>query len=192
MILLSGLISFYIIVVFLLQIFFSGEKFFKISRFVFPLAIVLVLILSSYTTYVQYSIWRSYDITKILLPPFRNWNFFIYYSFFNFFAAYVVSFFIALTLFFSSKFSNKKMGGKFLYPEEPALFATGIFLSGHPGWLIYMLLILLIGVCYSFLRFFKNDNYKISFRFLWLPTAVLVIIISKWLINFLWFKSLLI
>lgn len=192
MVLFGELVGIYLAVIFSLQFFFRDERFLKISRFVFPAAVILILALGGYTAYRQYLLWQSSDVAKLLLPPHSNWNFFIYYSFFNFFAGYALSFLIALGAFFSFRFSNRKMGERFLYPEEPVLFATGIFLSGHPGWLVYLLLVFFIGLCYSALRFFKNENYKVSFRFLWLPAAVLAIIISKWLVGFFWYKALII
>jgi len=89
---------------------------------------------------------------------------------------------------FLTKILNKKYGERFFEPEEFYLGASAIFLSGHPGWLFYVVFLLAIYVLIQLFSTAKssilNSKFspvRVSLYWLWIPTAIFVILIQRWL-----------
>ena len=157
----------------------------KLTLAIFIFSIFLIFFLLFCQSYQQFQAWSQNEVSKFLLPPYQSINYFILYALARFFAPYLISLAAALLFLLSAKTINKKYQERFFYPEEPYFGALAIFLIGHPGWLIYVVFIVLAFLLihlYSLL-ITHYSLQRISLYHLWLPVAIFVIIISKWLGN---------
>lgn len=169
----------------------------QIFKFIFALLIFLILAFLVFQSFQQYFIWEGNDLSKNLLPPYQGINYFIFYVFTRFFAPYLISLAVALAFLFSAKILNRKFGERFFYPEEIYIGASAIFLAGHPGWLFYVILLLFVYVLTQLFFVAKylilNTQYsspRISLYWLWIPTAIFVIILMDWLRTLSWWNLL--
>ncbi len=131
-----------------------------------------------YFSFFQYQAWKGNPMFVFLLPPHANWTYFASYVFSRFFSPLIVSLAFALALKRISEFLNKRYGERFLEKEESWLMAIGILMSGYPGFLIYLPLVLVSGLFLSlFYSVFKKE--RAPFFYLWLPTAVFAILLKS-------------
>lgn len=154
-----------------------------VFSYIFLFSVVIIFILLFYQSYQQYQVWAQNEPSKFLLPPYQNIGYFIFYAGSRFFASYLISLAAAVLFFFLAKILNKKHNECFFYPEEYYLGAISLFLVGHPGWLFYGVFIIVFYLLIHIYSLFANHYslMRISSYYLWLPTAIFVIIISKWL-----------
>lgn len=153
----------------------------KIKLF-FIFSISAILFLASYVSYLQYGIWQNNDFSKLFLPPHQSLSYFLFYSLTRFFAPYIISLAFSLLLVFLLKKINKKYNNQFFYDEEIYFGAMAVFLTGYPNFIFYLIAMLLMGVILTALK-----KGRISLYYFWLPAAIFVIMISKWLTSFpLW------
>ncbi|NCO44857.1 hypothetical protein GW888_02165 [Candidatus Wolfebacteria bacterium] len=152
------------------------------------MAISLIFSFFVFQSFQQYWVWAGNELSKNLLPPYQSANYFIFYVFTRFFAPYLISLAAALVFLFLTKILNKKYGERFFEPEEFYLGASAIFLSGHPGWLFYVVFLLAIYVLIQLFSTAKssilNSKFspvRVSLYWLWIPTAIFVILIQRWL-----------
>lgn len=147
---------------------------------------------ASYLSWQQYLIWKSNDLSKLFLPPYQDWDYFIFYARTRFFNPYFFSLFIGLLFLWAAKIFNKKYQERFFEPIEPYLFATALFLTGHPGWffyLVFLLVLVLIIQLFNAIRYPLNAK-RLSLYYLWLPAAIFTIMISKWVSALPWWQLL--
>jgi len=155
----------------------------RIYEYIFLIVIVLIFILLFYQSWQQYQFWSQNEVSQYLLPPHQSINYFIFYVLARFFAPYLISLAVAVLFLFSAKALNKKYDERFFEPEEPYFGALAIFLSAHPGWLFYVVFII---SAYLLIHFYSllithYSLQRISLYYLWIPTAIFVIIIQRWL-----------
>ena len=166
----------------------------RIYEYIFLIVIVLIFILLFYQSWQQYQFWSQNEVSQYLLPPHQSINYFIFYAIARFFAPYLISLAVAILFLFSAKALNKKYQERFFKPEEPYFGALAIFLVSHPGWLFYsalLIIIYLITHIVALARNYADSNadrrgketlsYRISMYYLWIPAAIFVIIIQRWL-----------
>lgn len=150
----------------------------KHVKLCFFLSVAAILLSALSLTFLQYEIWKNNSVSAFLLPPYSNWKYFASYVIPRFLSPSLVSLVFALVLKTVSEFLNKRFGERFLEKEEGWLMATGIFLSGYPGLLIYMPLMivsgLLLSTVYSVLK-----KGRAPFFYLWLPVAVFAILLRS-------------
>ncbi len=179
----------FFVLLLILTISFGAQIFlrpFTIYRYLFIAVVILISLFLLFQTYQQYQFWLENDISKHLLPPYQGINYFIYYAFIRFFSPYLISLTVAVLFLFLIKILNKKYAERLFYPEEIYLGALSIFLVGHPGWLFYTVFILIIYILIHISSLiFNHKSYSLSKRlslyWLWLPTAIFVILIQRWL-----------
>ncbi len=152
-------------------------------RYIFIISILIIFGMLFYQSYQQYQIWSQNGPSKFLLPPYQNINYFAFYVFMRFFVSYLISLVAAIVFLIVAKVLNKKYEERFFEPEEFWLGALAIFLVGYPGWLFYLVFVVLL---YSLIHIFsllisRFSSSRISLYWLWIPTAIFVIIIGKWL-----------
>ncbi len=169
----------------------------KLFKYIFIFSIGIIFAFFVFQSFQQYWAWAGNELTKNLLPPYQSANYFIFYVFTRFFAPYLISFAAALVFLFSAKILNKKYEERFFYPEEIYLGASAIFLSGHPGWLFYVVFLLAVYVLIQLFFVAKysilNTQYsspRISLYWLWIPVAILVIITMSFLQSLPWWSLL--
>ncbi|MEK7553147.1 MAG: hypothetical protein AAB504_00425 [Patescibacteria group bacterium] len=157
----------------------------KVLKVIFIIAIIAVFSLLIYYSYQQYVAWQSVEPSKFLLPPYQAIDYFVKYVGARFFAPYLISLIAAILFLFAAKRLNKKYEERFFEPEELWFGALAIFLVGHPGWLFYFTSLILIYFLIHIFSFLIShfSSFRISLYYLWLPLAIFVILINKWLVE---------
>ena len=141
-------------------------------------AVFGVFLVNGIYTWFQYTYWQANEFSALLLPPHASIWYFVSYSFFQFFASYLISGALAVLFFVVAKKYNQKFEGRFLYEEELYAGSIGIFLTGWPGCLYYF-----IGVLSTYLvlnvgmTLVSRSRVRVSSYYLWLPIAALVILV---------------
>ena len=164
----------------------------KIFRFIFLISIFLISLVLIYWSVAQYLIWhRSGTPTSYFLPPYRSISYFLRYIGFRFWLPGIISLLFSLFFYFSADHFNRKHNGKFFYQEEPYLIALSIFLVGHPLWIFYLMAVLFLWLIISIVQFLiLRKSGRISFRYFWLPAAILVILLKGHLLSIGFLKIL--
>lgn len=183
---------------FLVQIF--KRKFsFKFARFLFFFSVSFLFLQKIYFSFSLYEVWKSNPLTERFLPPFAGWRYFLFFSFSRFFVSFLVVLIFSVLIFLLIEKINTRFNRRFFYREESFLAATSVLLSGFPGFIFFFLLVLIFHLFISFLslvffKFFKSsaisESPRVSFLFLWVPSAFFVIITSNWLSQFDFWKAL--
>lgn len=147
---------------------------------------------AGYLSWQQYISWKSGGLTKFFLPPYRDLSYFVFYARSQFFNSYLLSLFFAILFLWPAKYFNKKYEERFFEPIEPYFLAIAIFLDGHPAWIFYLILlfaVVLITQIFNAIRYPLNVK-RLSLYYLWLPTAIFTILISRWLSVLPWWQTL--
>ena len=120
--------------------------------------------------------------------------YFIEYSVWRFWSPALAALVVSLILILIVRFLNKKNEEKFLEKEEPFLFGTGIVLAGYPIFLVYILTFFLLFLAVNIFKTVKNKSAdRVSPYYLWLPAALIAIIICElWLSHLVWWSQLVI
>ena len=161
---------------------FSLGRFF-LSKKRKTIIIVIVLIVAGlllFATRQQFMGWYFNETTKYFLPPYQSIYYFLHYTFSRFWGSYLVSFFAGFLFLFLAKYYNKKHGEKFFEKEEPYFISIAMFLAGTPGWFLYLALILISTLLFSFVYWLISRRLvRIPYYNLWLPLGILVIILDR-------------
>jgi hypothetical protein len=179
-------------------VFVEGTRYFKRSflirnaKALFFATALLIFARLSFLTNRQFEIWQDDPLSKYLLPPYSPLNYLLLRSGFIFFFPYLLSLATALIFIFWMRHANQKHGGKFFEDEEPYLAGLGIFLSGHPGWLVYLTILIFFYSSLHLVRRLKGGkNIRISLYHLWIPAALFVILVNEfWLSRAFWWGLL--
>lgn len=154
------------------------------GKLIFVLAVAAIAGLGFYFTFNQYQAWLGDPLTKFLLPPYQDINYFVLYSFIHFFAPYLISLIAGLLLFFIMRVLNKKFEERFFEKEEPYLAALSLFLVGHPDWLVYIATLILVYLLIHASRFvIARQSERLPLYRLWAPIAFFVILLNEYWLN---------
>ena len=153
---------------------------------VFVLAVVFIFSFEVKEVFVSYFAWKMNPLSRLLLPPYQPITYFLISTSSKLIFPYLISLFFSLVFLFLASFLNKKSSESYFYPEEPIILSLAIFLSGYPGFLIYLILFFAIFFIFNLIlttiNLFKEKKLeKISPYFLWLPVAFFAIILINWL-----------
>lgn len=132
------------------------DKFkFKIFlRWVWILSTVLIFATFFYWSELQYRLWSTGgDFGKFFLPPYQSIGYFLSYVGVRFLGPWILAFLASLIVSRVAKYLNRKFGERFFENEEIELIALGVFLTGYPGFFIYLSLLLIF---YLFLQVLNN------------------------------------
>ena len=80
---------------------------------------------------------------------------------------------------YAARVMNERHDKRFFEREEPLFFALGIFLSGYPGFLFYILTVFLIGILLSLYYAVMNKG-RAPLYYAWFPAALFAILITNW------------
>lgn len=151
----------------------------------FALSILFIFLSYLYIVYSQYTLWHnSSPPARFLVPPYQGIEYVFGYHFTRFGAPYIVSLLVSLAFLFFFSLLNKKFSNKFFYPGEGFVGAAAIFLLGNPSWeylwIYYGVGVFAVGILYQFVaeKIFKKDAL-LSFRWLWIPLAIVAILIRE-------------
>lgn len=164
-----------------------------IYEFIFWGSVVWIFILLFYQSFLQHKAWSQNELSRYLLPPYRPIFYFIFYVGTRFFAPYIVSFSAAFLFSRIARAYNRRYGEKFFYPEEIYWGAVSLFLVGHPGWLFYIIALIIVYLIIQLLYnlVLSKRGERVPLYYLWLPTAIFaIIIVNSWFPQFWWWKLL--
>ncbi len=162
-------------------------------RMIFWGTIALTTILLFVETDQQFILWANAPSpARYLVPPYQDLSYFLIYSFFRFWAPYLLSGLIAVIILLATQYGNRRYHERFFYPDEPYLIALAVFIVGHPVWIGY-LLITVISYCLYLLahRIYSKQSERLTFYYFWLPVALISIGIISFVRTtsvFLWLK----
>ncbi|MEX2033369.1 MAG: hypothetical protein WD889_02300 [Candidatus Colwellbacteria bacterium] len=157
----------------------------KHIRLIFLASVIIIFSLIGYAAVRQYLFWLQDPLARFLLPPYQNFNYFALYALARFFGPYLISLGLALLFLQAAKIINRRRGELLFEQEEPYLAAASIFLTGHPGWLIYSILLLVIYLLLHLVSRLRGaKDIRLPLYRLWAPIAFFVI-----LLNTYWFSQ---
>ncbi|MGB9847757.1 MAG: hypothetical protein ACPLKV_00880 [Minisyncoccia bacterium] len=170
----------------------------KIQQLIKP-AVILILILkiAELTIKVigQFLIFKNSEIAVYLLPPYQKLSqFFLHYIDYRFLLPAIFPILVGLLFFFLANILNRLAGERFFEKEEPWMLFYAIIFLGHPMWLVYIFLILIIAIILYLVQLaFKKIqfNQRLPLYYLWLPLAIVVFFLQKvnlpieWINNFI-------
>jgi len=158
---------------------------------IFLAAAAAVFGYAGYLSWQQYQTWQSSELGKLFLPPHQSFGYFIFYVRTRFFISYLLSLAVGLAGLLTAQFLNKRYQERFFETAEPYLLGTALFLSGHPGWILYAVIAGFLSVLVSSFHFWRvRETRRLSFYYLWLPAALFTIMISMWLSALPWLQTL--
>lgn len=158
----------------------------RYAKKLFFLAVVVVLVLNAFTAFTQYRSWQTDPVAKFLIPPYQDINYFAFYAFTRFFAPYFFSLVTALLFLLIALRVNQKKGEIFFEREEPFLGAFSFFVVGHPGWLVYLVvLILAYFMLHASYFILQRRIVRLPLYRLWVPVAFFVILLDEY-----WFETM--
>jgi len=182
-----------LLVLFFLQIFyktFSDTFRFLVSKWIFIISVISIVFWYFYLTGLQYIVWTDAGPPSLFfLPPYTSIIYLLQYHFVRFLMYYCISFIIATLFIFYGRRYNKKFGNRFFEDEELLIGGSAVFLLGNPSWMyvwiFYLLAVLLIGIGGTFYlnRILKRAEDRFPFYYLWMPLAIVAIIISELVIR---------
>jgi len=107
-------------------------------------------------------------------------TYFLFYILTRFFAPYLVSLGLGIIFFLLAKKHNVSKQNSLLYSEELWIMTLALFLVGWPGVLFYGIIFLFV---FLFASVINTARYGALYRttpyYLWIPTAILVILCSE-------------
>ncbi len=159
--------------------FVSFSKFLKI---IWTLSVLIIFGILFYWSYLQYSFWQGSEMTRYLLPPYQSISYFISYVGVRFFGPWFLALLASFLISGAVRFLNKKFEERFFEDEEIRLIALGIFLTGYPGFIFYLVSILVVGVLLSTFYFLLSKG-RMPFYYFWMPMAIFAMIMKIWLLS---------
>lgn len=145
-----------------------------LSRLLVIGSITLTATISASLTALQYIAWGNSSLGRLLLPPHQPIDYFVFYSFTEFWANPILA--AAIGLIFAMAIRKNAMAKKpFFYPEEAALCFASILLVGNPLWIAHLFLVLFLGAITTALNRMKDKaDTLISFQSSWLLSALII------------------
>src|SRR5262249_15053669 len=128
--------------------------------------------------------WQQSPATQVFLPPLNpNGLSYLYqFSFTHIFGSFLLSLLLGSMLFIALLVLNRFIDRSFFYPEEPYLISIAVFLVGFPGFLYYLAVTLLFYLLVLILLLpTKFREEKISAYYLWLPLALIMLFVLRYL-----------
>jgi len=99
----------------------------------------------------------------------------------QFFAPYILSFITAILFMLVAARYNKKYAERFFEKEEIKMGGLSLLLVGHPGWIFYFPLVIFVYLMlHIYYQIKRGQGHRIPVYHLWVPTAIFVILISKY------------
>ncbi len=150
-------------------------------------AVALVFGAACVEAYVQYRTWEGNPLSRLFLPPYTSFAYFVYYARYHFFDAYLLSGAAGIFFFAAARYLNRRYAYRFFETAEPYLIFTALLCVGTPGWMLYVIGFLLtylagsIGVTIYEVSIRHRPAPRLPAYYFWLPSAISTILISRWL-----------
>ncbi len=140
--------------------------------------VAVILGITIYWSGYQYFYWKANELTKSFLPPYQGIGYFAYFVFTKFIGPWLIALAVSLLFEWGAKALNRRYEEQFFEAEEPALIGIGVFLSGWPGFLIYVPVVLVFGAFYT-AAYNAIAKKRAPLYFLWLSFAIFAILIKN-------------
>lgn len=125
----------------------------------------------------QYWAFKKDAVAKYLLPPYHGIGWFAGYAGAHFYGAFFAALISSFLGWHAAVRLNRRFEERFFAPEEPLLLAIGILACGYPLLFFYAAAFMICGVVYvGFYQAIKKERAPLYF--LWLPVAIVVILIG--------------
>lgn len=132
---------------------------------------------------------------KLLFPDYAGGTYLLFFLLTRAWGEYIISLGFALFFLWAMLYLNHKYDNRFFYDEEPYFGAVAIFITGWPGWLYYLIVLLSLflifnalstGMARSKAKLIKSDvpeteNARFPLYYFWLPVATLIILLMFYL-----------
>lgn len=148
---------------------------------IFWIPIAAVFSLSIVFSVIQYGVWKNNALMKIALENDGGFAAFLYSVFLRFFVPYLISFALAGVLALLMAWINKRSEGKFFEKEEILIAFLAAFLAGFPGFIFFLLGILVSYLAAHLINALFKKTAKsgvVPLYYFWLPVSASVILIS--------------
>jgi len=161
---------------------------FATRRYLLAFSSLVVFGACFYYARLHFLAWGANEIMRAFVPPYNKdgIGYFLKFLFHELFNIYLISLATAVLLIFVLNYYNRKYDERFFYKEEVYFAATAIFIVGYPGIIYYLLGLLFL---YLFLHIAslatQGAGGQISTYYMWLPLALLVILIVEYLPGYL-------
>jgi len=153
------------------------------KKAIYWFSVITIFIYSFYLAYQQYDAWSFGGMGKYLLPPYTDISYFLFYSLTRIFAPYLISFVISLALLKGLPLLNKRYDGNLFEEDEYYLAALSMFLTGHPGWIFYFLILVAVYLLVHLYSLFREKKQvRVSLYRLWLVVAVVSIFLGSYVL----------
>ncbi len=173
-------------IVFFLQ-FQKRELLLKTIKPIFWLTALLLFSYAGILSYFQYQAFQSGPLSYTI-GTVDGLKYFFSYARFHFWNTYLVSFIVALLLFWVSAYLDKKRGQVHFEHDELYIIALGILITGYPAFLFYIVLVLLLAAISSALLVKKNE--RLPLYYFWMPSAIITtLLVALWAGNQGWWAS---
>ena len=151
----------------------------SLKKWLIPVILAALTASLLYRTYIQWEAFAGAPPAKYLLPPFAPWSYFIQYCWSWIWSQYLLAFGGALLIFCSITTAPKEWRDVRFEKFEPIILSLGLLLVGHPYWIFYFFGVVLTYLLYALVRAWRFPNsQRISFYNFYLPTALLVILLT--------------
>ena len=138
-------------------------------------AILCAFGISLHRSWAQYETWAGSEYTSAFLEP----GYFLPYVGLKFFAPPLIALLAALALGWVATRLNRRFGERFFESDEFSALRLGVFLSGYPGFFLYLVLVFIAGILVSS-AYLALKKGRAPLYYLWLPLAVLAILIQTY------------
>jgi len=136
------------------------------------------------TTYFQWQTFASSEPARFLLPPYAPWTYFIRYSWSWIWSQYILALGGSLLIGACIRVAPQSWRDARFTEGEPLLIVSGLLLVGHPYWLFYGAGVLLLYCIYVAIRAWRDPvRIRISFYPFWIPSALIVVLLTPFLKN---------
>jgi hypothetical protein len=147
----------------------------KKIRLITATAIIAPAVILLTYSYTLYGIWlNSPAPARYFLPPHTSINYYLFTIGRRFWLPYIIAVLIALIFLMLMHSIKKERRERIFEKEEPYLIAIAIALVGHPFWIAYLVISLLI---YLILSIYAKGK-RISLYYFWIPIAAIILLLS--------------
>ena len=161
---------------------------FATRRYLLAFSSLVVFGACFYYARLHFLAWGANEIMRAFVPPYNKdgIGYFLKFLFTELFNIYLISLAAAILFIFVLNYYNKKHGERFFYKEEVYFAGTALFIIGYPGIIYYLLGLLFLYLLLHIAGLATQGmGGQISTYYMWLPLALLVILIVEYLPNYL-------
>ena len=150
-------------------------------RLIWYISVAAIFGIAFYWSFLQYDVWQKHPLSKFLLPPYQSLTYYLQYVGTRIVAPWTISLLAALLLSELASRLNRRYGERFFEREETGFLALGLFLSGYPGFIFYILLLLTFELLFSMYYTLRGKG-RAPLYYFWFPLSISAILIKNWLL----------